>query len=428
MSRFMDKTHWLLALILLVGVVARMGWGMSRPVTRESMEGLPDQLEYLSLGENLWKSGELSMVDARYDQRVYAYRTPGYPIFVALCQGLPRLIYIVQALLDSSVVLAIFLMARRWLREREALFASALVALNPWLIFYTGTLLSETLYIAMLSWGLCLLCRQGRDALGKSFFGGLALLAMGAMVRPSGLGLVPLAGAMGVLACAGRVPGAHAGDPGIRLWKLRVRAMVMAVVAGLILLLAIFLPWSVRNYVQPGIGRWVWTTTNAGVTAYDGFGPGADGASDQSGFLAQMPELKGMGEVQRSDYLAGKASSAIRSDPGRAIRLGWQKITRTWSLVPHAEQARQGRYQWASGIYGSVLFGLAFIGLLRKSLPKSVKVLLLAPAVYFTVVVAMSVGSIRYRTPAEVPLAILAGAAVVRKKPSRLEHDDRQTT
>lgn len=424
MFRFMDKTRWMLALILLVAVGARLGWGISRPATRESMESLPDQLEYLSLGENLRTAGELSMVDARYGSRVYAYRSPGYPLFVAICQASPRFIYIVQGLLDSSAVLAIYLMARRWMDQQGALLATMLVAVNPWLVFYTGTLLSETLYIVMLSWGLCLLCRQGKYALGGSFLGGIALLAMGALVRPSGLGLVPLEAALGVLACAGRVPEALAEDHGSRLWMLRIRAMLFAVVAAMILLLALFLPWAVRNYVQPGLGQWIWTTTNAGATAYDGFGPGADGTSDQSGFLSQMPELMGMGESQRSAYLSSQAMKAIGNDPARATGLAWRKIARTWSIVPHAEQARQGKYQWASAIHGAILFGLALIGLLRKMLSRSVKLLLVAPAVYFTAVVAMSVGSIRYRTPVEGPMAILAGAAVAGKKSSRLDRAD----
>jgi hypothetical protein len=44
-------------------------------------------------------------------------------------------------------------------------------------------------------------------------------------------------------------------------------------------------------------------------------------------------------------------------------------------------------------------------------MPASAKVLLIAPAVYLTVAAAASVGSLRYRIPAEVPMAVIAAAA-----------------
>lgn len=406
-SETSSSLRWLLGLILLLAVVVRVGWGLSRPTTRESMQGLPDQLEYLSLGENLLHQGELSMVDGRFESRVYAYRTPGYPVFIAMCGASVRAVYLVQGLLDASAVLACYLLARRWLTAGGAMVSAALVALNPWLIFYTGTLLSETLYIALLAWGLCLMCRPGRHTLGWHFFAGIILLAASAMVRPSGLALVPVEAALAVLAF-GRV----AGEGNHREWFWRCRAMFMGMLAAVILIIAIFLPWAVRNYVRPEVGQWVWTTTNVGVTAYDGFGPGADGGSDQSRLLTDLPELGQMHEAERSNYLQSLATGQIRQDPARAMALAWRKIVRTWSLLPHADQAQQARYQWAAAVHGGVLFGLAIVGLLRKQLPWPAKLLLAAPAVYFTLVVASSVGSIRYRTPAEWPLAIVAGSAV----------------
>jgi hypothetical protein len=40
--------------------------------------------------------------------------------------------------------------------------------------------------------------------------------------------------------------------------------------------------------------------------------------------------------------------------------------------------------------------------------------LLMLPAVYFTLLHALSVGSLRYRIPAEVPMAVIAASALVR--------------
>jgi hypothetical protein len=55
-----------------------------------------------------------------------------------------------------------------------------------------------------------------------------------------------------------------------------------------------------------------------------------------------------------------------------------------------------------------VILGLFYDLRLRKT----VKLLLLSPAVYLTVAAAASVGSLRYRIPAEVPMSVLAAAGL----------------
>jgi hypothetical protein len=58
------------------------------------------------------------------------------------------------------------------------------------------------------------------------------------------------------------------------------------------------------------------------------------------------------------------------------------------------------------------------VGLCLGRLPRAVKVFLLVPAIYLTLVHAFSVGSLRYRMPADVPLAVLAAYALtIRKVP-----------
>jgi hypothetical protein len=66
--------------------------------------------------------------------------------------------------------------------------------------------------------------------------------------------------------------------------------------------------------------------------------------------------------------------------------------------------------------YSVPLFGLTLVGLLRLGTPVGVKALCLAPAIYFTAVVAVSVGSLRYRIPAEPPMAVIAAAGLMRGK------------
>ncbi len=69
-------------------------------------------------------------------------------------------------------------------------------------------------------------------------------------------------------------------------------------------------------------------------------------------------------------------------------------------------------YRMVGLTYGVGFDVLILIGLRRLGLPGPVKRLLLVPAVYFTIAAALSVGSLRYRIPAEGPMAILAASAV----------------
>jgi hypothetical protein len=92
------------------------------------------------------------------------------------------------------------------------------------------------------------------------------------------------------------------------------------------------------------------------------------------------------------------------------------KIARTWSPVPlGSEYASRAAYVIVGLIYGVGLDVLVLAGLWRGVLPRSAKWLLLMPALYLTVAAALSVGSLRYRIPAEAPMAVVAASALARK-------------
>ena len=84
------------------------------------------------------------------------------------------------------------------------------------------------------------------------------------------------------------------------------------------MILLVLFPWA--SEIMLRVGRWIWTTTNSGITQYDGFNPHADGSSDQD-FIAAMPELAAMSEVKRSDYLSHLAHQFITEHPETAIAL-----------------------------------------------------------------------------------------------------------
>ncbi|MDQ3440152.1 MAG: hypothetical protein M3478_07355, partial [Planctomycetota bacterium] len=150
-----------------------------------------------------------------------------------------------------------------------------------------------------------------------------------------------------------------------------------------------------------------------GFTAYDGFNPDADGSSDQR-FVPEMPQLAKMDEVGRSDYLTARARDYMDAHPGRLTELALAKVARMWSPKPLSDDFGRPAYVAVALLYGVPFFLLVLAGLFSPSLSGTAKVFLLAPAAYLTLVHALSVGSLRYRVPAEVPMAVVAAACVAR--------------
>lgn len=379
-----------LFLLLGAALMLRLAWGFTQPA--EPDPRLADQFEYLQLGRNLLHAHELKFHDPRYEQDVYAYRTPGYPILIAACGGNVRALRIVQALLDTSTVLAVYLLARRFLDPRPSLAAAALVAFNPFLVYFSGLVLSETLFTAMLAWGMYLLAVRRRN----QTLAGIALLALAVHVRPSALGLVVLLACFAGCQCHRRT--------GIRNGLLAVLAVCL-----------VLLPWGYRNAHHPKVKAWILTTTNSGITTYDGFHDGATGASDQGSFVNEMLNLLAyMDEVERDDYLSQRAHEWIRAHPGRAAALMVNKIARTWSPIPLSnDYGGRALYVVVGLLYSVPFYLLVLFGLWKSALPRSAQVFLLLPAIYFTGIHALSVGSLRYRVPVEPPIAVIAGSPLV---------------
>jgi 4-amino-4-deoxy-L-arabinose transferase-like glycosyltransferase len=392
------RKHAGIAALLVAALALRLVWGFIHGEQIDSR--LPDQQEYLQLAENLLNGYGLSFYDTRFYQVVYAYRMPGYPLFIAAGRTVHSALFH-QKLIDTLTVLGTYLLARRWLGKGPSLIAAAAVAFNPFMIYFSSLLLSETLYTALLVWGCVLVVRHP-----NFLFGGI-VLALSVLVRPSAVALPVLLGIVSVF--VNYVPGLIEGK---RSW-LRLPVGTTMVV----LVVIVLFPWALRNKIR--LGQWVWLTTNGGVTRYDGFNPDATGASDQR-FL-NAPEfrvLRHVSEVERDEYLSQQAGIWIREtlqhDPLRLVRLTAIKIARTWSPIPlSAEFGGKTIYMVAAAAYSIPLLTLSVVGLWASRLPRSARLFLLSPVLYFTMIHAVSVGSLRYRVPTEPLLAVLAAAGLM---------------
>jgi hypothetical protein len=381
----------LLLPILLIALILRVGWAIVQPTSAAAIDRLPDQREYLSLAQNLLQHGRLCFVDPRFNQTVWAYRMPGYPLFLCACGGSIQIARMAECLVDVSTLLAVFLIARQLSGSAMAgMFAAGLMAANPFYIYFSSLILSETLFAASIAWGLWFLVRR-RWLLAMVF--GLA----SCYIRPTGLLFVPLLALVGNVNSPGR--------PAYRLWS----GLSRCAVATLIILVCLF-PWAWRNHRI--LGSWIWTTTNAGVTLYDGFNPGATGASDQR-FVTNPSRLRPINEADRSRFFADAASAWIRHNWRAIPGLSAKKILRGWSPVPLSQDFGRPGYRWISAAYSIPFDLLCLLGLFSARLSPRAKMLLVMPALVVTLAQVISVGSIRYRMPAEAPVAVLAGTGIV---------------
>jgi hypothetical protein len=80
--------------------------------------------------------------------------------------------------------------------------------------------------------------------------------------------------------------------------------------------------------------------------------------------------------------------------------------------MPLSTQFARPLYVAAALAFSIPFFLLFILGLVSNQLPVPAKVFLALPAVYLTLAAALSVGSLRYRIPAEVPMAVVAAAGL----------------
>jgi 4-amino-4-deoxy-L-arabinose transferase-like glycosyltransferase len=377
-----------MAVILTVALALRLGWALAEPRTPAAIDRLPDQREYLTLADGLLHGRGLRLYDARFGQDVLAYRLPGYPLLVAACGGSVLGVRLLQAALDVGTVAAVFLLGRRLSGRAVGLGAAMWLAVNPLYVYFSGLVLTETAFAAALAWGTYGLARRS-TALAASCF------AVAVYVRPTAIALGP------ILAIVSAAQWVVPNRDGRRAYQWRAAWVVP---------LAIFLtlaPWACRNLQR--LGAPIWTTTNDGITLYDGFHDGATGASDQR-FLEGLPGLRTMNEVDRSRDLARRARAWAMGHLGELPGLCWRKVARGWSPVPLSAEFGRPLYRWIGGTYAVPFDLCCLLGLCGRRVGWPGKLLLVTPAVVLTAVQVLTVGSIRYRMPAEASLAVLAAA------------------
>lgn len=384
-----------LVFIFLVALVARAAWGTVRQLRAPDPQRLefPDEVDYWSLAQSLSERGELIG-----EHGFRALRMPLYPAFLSLftrAEHGHRFARIAHWSLGALAALLTALLAARITAPPAALIAGLLVALDPFLIFFSSLLLTETPYIAAQS-ALLLI--------------GWPLLNPRLPARWPRWAFVGLAAALCIYLREAAVP---LSALWIILLVLRRRFTPRALLGGALaasVVIAALLPWAMRN--RRLTGDFCWLTHRAGISLYDGLGPQATGASDL-GDIKQMPQVRGLNETEWNRYFTDQSLIALRTDPLRVLRLAAVKIARTWNPVPNVDTYRSPLIRLASAAWTLPVYVGALLGavhLARRNRPALAALLL--PVICVLMLHAVFVGSVRYRLVAMPMLEVLAALAL----------------
>ena len=307
------------------------------------------------------------------------------------------------ALIGTVTVVLVGFLARAAAGPRAGLIAAAIAAVYPILVTADGSLMSETLYGALVAGALLAAVRLRRAPAAGAAAGFGALVGLAALTRGEGLGLIVLLG----VPLALRAPGS---------W--RRRAGLLAVVAGTFLV--VLAPWTIRNletFRDP-----VPISTNAA-----GLWVGANCPPVYYGpligswrFQCYLPRRAGEDESQ---YFARNRTAGIHYMRRHAGRLPVVMVNRLARLfdVAHVDQslylnAAEGRpagpMRWAiRSAWIVMLLALAGAVILWRRRSDMLWILL-APVVLVVLTALATYGTTRFRHGAEPSFVVLAGVAL----------------
>lgn len=345
-----------------------------------------DSTLYRSLAEGI-ASGE-GFINAEGEPT--AFVGVGYPAFLAALFRMSDstlFIAIVQSVIGSATVAAIAWIGRELGGRDGAWVAGLAAAFFPHLIFWTGYVTTETLYVFLLVGAVAAataaICERGKIT-GFAAFSGV-VFGCAALVRPIALGLGVLIVALGLV-----------------LARYRTRALV-----GLAALALTMTPWVVRNAVH--LGEPVVTSTESGYVLWQGNSPDATGGTrgyvDGLDFKPlDLPEH--LSEVEKDGEYRRHALTWMKDHPGEVVALVPKKLWNMWRPT----------YEGASVINNLVTY-LTYLPLLVSSLVglylarrHPIGMLLIVVLGYHLLVHGLVTGMIRFRLPVEAfLLASLAG-------------------
>jgi hypothetical protein len=439
----MSRGAWRqIGLLLAIALAVRLGaafYWQARLDRKHLRFEFGDSESYWTLGRTIAEGQPY-----RYGpEESQVFRTPGYPLLLAplfsIARGDPPVTWarVESAVFGTLAVGGVWWLARKLFDARAGLIAGAMAAFYPGVVAISVLVLSEAPFCPLMLLQLSLWTVAWKaDSLRQATVPALAAgAAAGAatLVRPSWLLFTPFAVVLALLLRVREQPpepddsafsiqhSAFSISPSPRpspRGRGRIAWIGVLMLTGLIVTM---LPWWVRN--ARVCGRFVPTTLQVGASLYDGLNPRANGASNMDLMPEVVEELRKQaadGEVPRDVALEveldrqfrAAAWTFARDNPAGVVRLAGVKLLRMWNVWPNEPSFAAWPIRLATLLsYAPVMIlGIVgAIGTIRRGWPY---VLCWLPAVYFTLLHVVFVGSIRYRQPALLGLMVLAAGVI----------------
>lgn len=385
--------------ILLLAVILRIAM-LTYAERNLAQFDYPDSRRYVQVARHI--ADGLGPIDS---MEVRSGTDPLYPAILALgirlgideTPAVLRFGRIVNVLASLASILLLASIGRRLIGARAGLIGAAILAVDPILLFFNGLVLTESLYLALLIGSVYCIVHIGHSKVSSWPLAAGFLIGLGTLIRSTNL-LLPVL----FLLCLLAIPTIHRPER----WR-----------AGMIFILGVTMgtvPAIIKNYRWSG--HWTPVRSGGGASLLEAFGPWADGGPGMDR-IQYPPAPPDADEFERDRIYRDASIHWIRAHPGQAIRLAWSKLARTWSITINAPGYSSPSYKALCWITVAPVYLLALIGAFRLRKRPFVILLLLLPAIYFSGVHMIFVGSVRYRLPAMPFLFLLAGAAFEHLRP-----------
>jgi len=361
-----------LLVILAVALALRLGWVLTRPAQLH----YPDSIGYSMIADNILDGRGVVQSDFTQIARV-----PTYPLFLSACYRVfgrdnYRAARVVQAVLGTLLCLVVYALAAHIFNRRVGWVAAAICAVYPFFVYYSGLLLTETLFALALTVFMLLVITIEQGEWESTFTAGAVagvLAGVTVLLKASFLMFLPFLGVV---------------------WLLVSRRPTRALAAIVVIVLCtgiIMCPWVVRNWTLTE--RFVPTTLTVGISLWEGVHPGADGGPAMDRLPARV---YGLSEYDENQAYLKMARQAIGKDPGRILALAGKKFIRFWNIIPNSPDHQKLIYRVISIFSVVPLLCFAVVGLVGAPTPRGERLLLVCPAIYFTLLHMLFVSSRRY--------------------------------
>ncbi len=340
-----------------------------------------------------------------------SFQEPVYPLFLSALYavfGLKSYLTarLCQAFVGALIPVVIFLMGEKVVGKGIGLVAGLFLVAYPSLVYFSGLLMTETLFTFLLITGLYILTWTIEGAPGHRDVAFGMLMGITVLTRTVLLGFLPI----------------------LFLWlwlhsSFR-QAFQRAVLIG-IGCAVLILPWTVRNCIVHR--AFVPLTTKGGYNIYIYSFPVRNYDFNDRWDIITFPDMSSLSEVERSRLLAGKGREFIQENPLLFIEFAFHKLIDFWNPVPRTDN----RLLVVANVIsfgGAALFTLMGLLLLlaRPEMRRPFVILFYGLIGFYMLECMVFTGGMKARLPVEplmVLLAVFSIASFFRRTGTTIEGD-----